>query len=300
MLAVHMALSCSNRPFRLHCCVFNTSTVSRKRLLLSIGCLCAVQQGGTSCRLDGASLQHLLHMADQHQVSTSHQLALLHPLHPNMPAHIVSGFSPHHATLTVTVRTCGGAISVTDHLLYAKLQQMHAAGYAGCKLLVSSSCAHPVAEQSLSSPRPTSKHVHKLLCTTPDAASPDSAEKHAEHRSSVDVNACHAFEMIASNTFASKEAVWLLGVGPAPVAMPRMQPPSLMPSPPPPWLVEQGPRSQLPAGQLNHAGIPLGNHPFPHTFTSSQRESAGLLRLSQVLPRNSMMHLFWWVRFLCT
>ncbi|KAL0051349.1 hypothetical protein WJX82_005960 [Trebouxia sp. C0006] len=71
--------------------------------------------------------------------------------------------------------------------------------------------------------------------------------------------------------------------GQAPVGMPRMQPPSLMPAPapPPPWLVEQRSHSQLPAGQLQHAGIPLANHPFPHTFNSSQRESAGLLRLSQ-------------------
>lgn len=100
----------------------------------------------------------------------------------------------------------------------------------------------------------------------------------------------HAFEMIASSTFASKQVVWLLGVGQPPVAMSRMRPPSLMPLPP--WLVEQRPHSQLPAGQLNLAGIPAGNHAFPYTLDSSQRQSAGLLRPSQVLPRNSMMHLF--------
>jgi hypothetical protein len=63
------------------------------RLALSRECFCAVQQGDTSCRLDGASLQQLLQMADQQQVSTSHQLALLHSLQPNMPGRIVSGFS---------------------------------------------------------------------------------------------------------------------------------------------------------------------------------------------------------------
>ncbi|KAL0030733.1 hypothetical protein WJX77_004142 [Trebouxia sp. C0004] len=117
------------------------------------------QQRDMSCRLDGASLQQLLHMADQQQVPTSHQLALLHSLQPNMPGHVVSGQ--------------------------------------------------------------------------------------------------------------------------APVAMPRMQPPSLMPSPPPPWLVEQRPHSQVPAGQLNVASIAVGNHAFPYTLDSSQRQSAGLLRVSQ-------------------
>ncbi|KAA6430062.1 MAG: high mobility group family [Trebouxia sp. A1-2] len=118
------------------------------------------QQGNTSGRLDGASLQQLLQMADQQQLSTSHQLALLHPLRPNMLAHSVSGQPP--------------------------------------------------------------------------------------------------------------------------VAMPRMQPPSLMPSPSPPWLMEPRPHSQLPAGQLNRAGTPVGNHLLPYTSGSSQRQSAGFLRLSQI------------------
>ncbi|DBB16619.1 TPA: hypothetical protein ACH3X3_014876 [Trebouxia sp. C0006] len=51
------------------------------------------QQGDLSCRLEGASLQQLLHMADQQQVSTSHQPALLHSPNPNMPARIISGLS---------------------------------------------------------------------------------------------------------------------------------------------------------------------------------------------------------------
>lgn len=51
-------------------------------------------QGDLGCRLEGASLQQLLQMADQQQVSTSHHLALVHSLHPNMPAHIVSGQAP--------------------------------------------------------------------------------------------------------------------------------------------------------------------------------------------------------------
>ena len=109
----------------------------------------------------------------------------------------------------------------------------------------------------------------------------------------------HAFEVIASSKFASKQVVWLLGIGQPPVAVPRMQPPSLMPSPPPAWLVEQRPHSQLPAGQPNRAAIPVGNHAFPNSLDSRHRQSAGFLRLSQVLPKNSMMHLFWWVRFLC-
>ncbi|KAL0038015.1 hypothetical protein WJX79_009721 [Trebouxia sp. C0005] len=120
----------------------------------------APTQGNTSGRLDGASLQQLLQMADQQQLSTSHQLALLHPLRPNMLAHSVSGQPP--------------------------------------------------------------------------------------------------------------------------VAMPRMQPPSLMPSPSPPWLMEPRPHSQLPAGQLNRAGTPVGNHLLPYTSGSSQRQSAGFLRLSQI------------------
>ncbi len=74
-----------------------------------------MQQGDSSCRLEGASLQQLLHMADQQQVSTSHQLALLHSPNPNMPARIVSGLSrtmcySSRVTLTVTVwtlLTCG-------------------------------------------------------------------------------------------------------------------------------------------------------------------------------------------------
>ncbi len=96
-------------------------------------------------------------MADQQQVSTSHQLALLHPLHPNMPPRIVSG-SCHHATLAVTLwtlLTCEKAASVTDHLLSPTLQQMHAAGCAGCKLLVSGWCTEPVAEQVTEQSMPT-------------------------------------------------------------------------------------------------------------------------------------------------
>ncbi len=88
-----MAFSSSNIRFRLHCRVFNTSLVSCKRLLFSRECFCVVQQGDLSCRLEGASLQQLLQMADQQQVSTSHQLALLHSPNPNMPARIVSGLS---------------------------------------------------------------------------------------------------------------------------------------------------------------------------------------------------------------
>ncbi len=126
-------------------------------------------------------------MADQQQVSTSHQLALLHPLHPNMPPRIVSG-SCHHATLADTLwtlLTCEGAASVTDHLLSPTLQQMQLAVQAA-------SCWCLVGVQSLwqsksqSSPCPPSKHTYKLLSTTCNTASLESTEKHVEHRLSVD------------------------------------------------------------------------------------------------------------------
>ena len=75
---------------------------------------------------------------------------------------------------------------MTDHLLCPQLQQTHVADYAGCKLLVAGWCTEPVAEQSQSSLCTPSKHVYKLLSTTSNIASPDSTEKHVEHRLSVD------------------------------------------------------------------------------------------------------------------
>ena len=52
---------------------------------------------------------------------------------------------------------------MTDHLLCPQLQQTHVADCAGCKLLVAGWYTELVAEQSQSSPYPTSKHVYKLV-----------------------------------------------------------------------------------------------------------------------------------------